>query len=61
MAQLIITIDLDNDATQDREEVKRILHQVAEELSDVIGPGYTLESLRDINGNAVGSIVYDDA
>jgi hypothetical protein len=53
---LRITINLENDATQDCEEIRRIIHKAATELTDVIGIGYPSENLRDINGNTVGKI-----
>ena len=61
MAKLVITIDLDNDATSPVEigEVLRKFIKGSADSFDNEWPneGYTIR-LKDANGNAIGSAVY---
>lgn len=51
--QLVITIEVDNDATQDPAEIARILYKAAQDFA--YNPTIS-DTLRDINGNRVGTV-----
>ena len=58
MAQLQITIDLDNDALNDDNEITRILAVIASRL-DVARTSGKWENAHDINGNPVAKFKVD--
>jgi len=54
MSKIIITINTDNAAFDDEDELRRILKELSERIEISDFP----TMLRDINGNYVGSIEY---
>lgn len=58
MAQLQITIDLDNDALKDHEEILRILAVIASRFYEARDSG-KWENAHDINGNPVAKFKVD--
>ena len=51
MAQFSMTVNLNNDAFQNDQELARIIAEVSKKVGD----GFLDGSLRDINGHTVGS------
>jgi len=60
MASFTVEIDMDNAAFEDSPtgELSRILRKLAKEIADGTETD-TVIKLRDINGNTVGTAIYD--
>ena len=54
--ELHVTINLDNDALEDEQEIARILQGINHNIiAGILHAGYS-HTLRDINGNKVGTV-----